>query len=169
MKNFTTPILVLFLLLVIAIVGNIILSTIGIFYNSDIFNTGIYSGTEASINIKLIFIAKSFALITFIIGVYALINKSKYLIKRDFFNLKLIKGFSKSGKLFLFSGIVGFITSLIEILNLIILNDFSSQAYLNIDSKSLYIMLMIMGLFLLLFSKVLSKGGEIQQENDLTI
>lgn len=169
MRNFTTPILVLFIVLVIAILGNIILSTIGIFFNHDIFNTGFYSNNEVSLNIKIIFICKALALLIFIYGVYILVSKLKFLIRRDFFNRHLIQCFLSSGKLFLISGIVGFIVSIVNILNLVVIKDFGSQTYLNIDSKSLYIMLMILGLFFILFSKVLSKGNQIQQENDLTI
>ncbi|GGI56487.1 DUF2975 domain-containing protein [Winogradskyella haliclonae] len=170
MKNYTTPILILFLFLVIAIIGNITISAIGLFFNHDVFNTGVYAnGYEASLNIKLIFMAKAFALLMFIYSVYILIRNLKFLVRRDFFNNKLVQCFSKSGKLFFFSGIVGFLASICGILNIAIIKDFGSQAYLNIDSKSLYIMLMILGFFLLLFSKVLDKGNEIQQENDLTI
>ena len=50
-------------------------------------------------NIKLIFIAKAFALLTFIYGVYVLIRNLKFLVRRDFFNHKLVQCFSKSGKL----------------------------------------------------------------------
>ncbi|MDO1502347.1 DUF2975 domain-containing protein [Winogradskyella maritima] len=170
MKNYTRPILFVFLILVLAIIGNIIISTIGIFFNHDPFNTGVYASSyDLSLNIKLIFITKAIALTVFIIGTYVLISKLSYLVKGDFFNLILIQSFQKSGRLFLLSGIVGFVASIAGMLNLVVVKDFSSQAYLNIDSKSLYLMLMILGLFLLLFSKVLKRGGQLQTENDLTI
>lgn len=169
MKTIRFFISILFLLLVVAIIGNIVMSTIGLFFNHDVFNTGIYSNNEVSLNIKVIFIFKVIALLMFIFGVYVLISKLKFLVRRDFFNLILIHCFSKSGKLFLVSGIIGFTASIFDILNLAVVKDFGSQAYLNMDSKSLYIMLMILGLFLILFSKVLNKGNQIQQENDLTI
>ncbi|WP_197052682.1 DUF2975 domain-containing protein [Psychroserpens sp. Hel_I_66] len=154
--------------MVISIVGNIILSTIGLFFDSNVLYPS-YSKREFSFNIKLIFIFKSVALLIFVFGVFILISKLTYLLKRDFFNSILINSFSKSGKLFLISGSFGFLTSIISMLNILFLKDYSSQLYLNIDSKGLYIMLMILGLFFLLFSKVLAKANEIQQENELTI
>lgn len=169
MKSYTTTILILFLLLVTAILGNIIISTIGIFFNHDVIYTGIYSNHDVSLSSKLIFVLKALALLMFVYGVYVLIRKLKFLVKRDFFNYNLIHGFLQSGKLFLISGLIGFFASIAGILNLVVIKDFGSQTYLNIDSKSLYIMLMILGLFLILFPKVLNKGIEIQQENDLTI
>lgn len=168
MKNFRIIISVLFLILVIAIIGNIVLSTIGLFFNSDILYSS-YSTREFSLNIKLIFIFKAIALLIFTSGVFVLISKLSLLVSRDFFNPILINCFSKSGKLFLISGIIGFLISIVNIFNMVILKDYSSQLYINIDSKSLYIMLMILGLFFLLFSKVLSKANQIKQENDLTI
>ena len=169
MKLFKNIISGLFLVLVIAIIGNIVFSTIGLFFNHNILNIGVYSSQNVSLHTKLIFIAKAMALLIFIFSVFILISKLKFLVKRDFFNSSLIQSFYKSGKLFVVSGIIGFLASVAEILNLAILKDYGSQVYLNIDSKSLYIMLMILGAFFLLFSKVLNKGNEIQYENDLTI
>lgn len=169
MRFFKNIISGLFLVLVIAILGNIITSTIGLFFNSDVFGIGIYSNQDVSLNIKIIFIAKVTALLIFISSVFVLIRKLKFLAQRDFFNPVLIKNFNISGKLFFLSGAIGFTASMADILNLAVLKDYGSQVYLNIDSKSLYIMLMILGAFFLLFSKVLNKGNKIQQENDLTI
>lgn len=169
MKLFRNITSILFLIWVIAIIGNIITSAIGLFFNHDIFGIGIYSNQDVSLNVKLIFIAKTIALLIFIFSVFILISNLKFLVQRDFFNIKLIRSFYKSGKLFLVSGIIGFIASIVDILNLIVLKNYRSQMYLNIDSKSLYIMLMILGSFFLLFSKVLDKGSQIQYENDLTI
>lgn len=169
MKNYTTSILVLFGLLVIAILGNIIISALGLFFNYDIIYTNMLPNNEISLNVKLIFAFKAIALIVFIYGVYVLITKLKYLVRRDFFNEILVRGFYKSGQLFLLAGLVGILTSVASILNLSLIRDYSSQFYLNIDSKSLYIMLMILGFILILFSKVLNKGNALQQENDLTI
>ena len=90
MKTIRFFISILFLLLVVAIIGNIVMSTIGLFFNHDVFNTGIYSNNEVSLNIKVIFIFKVIALLMFIFGVYVLISKLKFLVRRDFFNLILI-------------------------------------------------------------------------------
>lgn len=169
MRKFRSIISVLFLVLVVAIIGNIVLSTLGLFFDYHVTYVGNYSSEDISLSIKLIFIFKAIALLVFTIGVFILIRKTNFLVQQDFFNPRLIDGFAKSGKLFLFSGSLGFLTSIASVINITILNDFSNQFYLNIDSKSLYIILMILGLLFLLFSKVLSRGNQIQQENDLTI
>ena len=169
MKQFKTLILSLFLVLAIAILGNIVLGTLGLFFNYDVFNIGMYSNQNVSLNIKLLFVFKAVALLIFVFGVYILIKDLKFLVRRDFFNSRLIRCFSKSGKLFLASGIIGFFISILAIFNTVIFRDYGSQMYLNIDSKSLYIILMILGLFLMLFAKVLNRGSLIQQENELTI
>ena len=168
MKKFRSIISILFLVLVIAIIGNIVVSSLGLFFDYHLNYMSFYSNKDVSLNIKLIFIFKSIALLVFTLGVFILISKLKFLVRRDFFNPQLIACFNKSGKLFLFSGIIGFLATISSLL-ILALKDYSNQFYLNIDSKSLYIMLMILGLFFLLFSKVLSKGNQIQHENDLTI
>jgi hypothetical protein len=169
MKTFRIIISVLFSLLVLAIISNLLISTLGLFFNIDVLFTGNYFNQSPSLNIKLIFVFKAIALLAFVFGVFVLISKINIVVKRDFFNHKLISCFETSGKLFLSAGILGIITSISEIINQVLLNDYSHQVYLNIDSKGLYIMLMILGLFFILFSKVLDRGRMIQTENDLTI
>lgn len=162
-------ILALFLILIIAIFGNIILSTLGLFFDKDVLHLGYFSSDEPSANVKIIFVLKSIALSIFAYGFFVLISKLKLLSKGDFFNLDLIQSFSKTGKLFCISGALGIATSILTIFIIIYTKEIKHLNYLNIDSKSQYIMLMILGLFFLLFVKVLRKGNFIKQENDLTI
>ena len=169
MKTTRTIITVLFISLAIWNIGSIILSASGLFFNQDVSSAMLPSGIGVSLNIKVLFIFKSLALLVFNLGVFTLISKLGILIKRDFFNLKLINCFLKSGRIFLVSGIIGSITSIFELINFVVLKDYHGQGYLDIDSKLLYILLMILGLFLIIFSKALNKGREIQQENNLTI
>ncbi|WP_299382618.1 DUF2975 domain-containing protein [uncultured Lacinutrix sp.] len=169
MKTTRTIITVLFISLAIFNIGDIILCTLGLFFNQDVSSAMLPSAVGVSLNIKLLFIFKAIALLIFISAIFILIRKLGLLIKRDFFNLKLINCFLQSGRVFLISGIIGFITSIFELINFVILKDVYGQDYLNIDSKPLYILLMILGLFLIIFSKALNKGRQIQQENDLTI
>ena len=162
-------ILFLFLLLVISVLGNIFISASDLFFNYDILSIKGYATSKPSIYIKMIFVVKVIALLIFIYSVFKLISNINLLTKGDFFNPQLISGFAKSGKLFLISGCIGFSASIISMFVFVIFEDFGGQNYINIDSKSLYIMLMVLGLFFLIFSKVLRKASLIKNENDLTI
>ena len=169
MKTIRNLLSFLFLLLTIAIVGNIVISTIGLFLNQDILSLGYYSSDEASLSIQVIFILKAVALLLFVYATFILIRKLHILTNGDFFSPELINCFRKTGFIFCLSGTLGFVVSIASMYVLVVLKDYSNQFYLNFDSKSLYIMLMILGCFFLLFAKVLNKGGQIQQENNLTI
>ena len=169
MKTRRIIITVLFISLAIFNIGDIILCTLGLFFNQDVSSAMLPSGIGVSLNIKVLFIFKAIALLIFVSAVFILIKKLRLLITGDFFNLELINCFLKSGRVFLISGILGFITSIFEVINFVILKDYHGQDYLYIDSKPLYILLMILGLFLIIFSKALNNGREIQQEINLTI
>ena len=141
----------------------------GLFFDKDILHLAYFSSEAPSVNVRTIFVLKAIALSIFMYGVYTLISRINTLSKGDFFNYNLIQSFSKAGKLFCVSGALGIFTSILTVFTTIYLKDFKYINYLNFDSKSQYIMLLILGLFFLLFVKVLRKGSFIKEENDLTI
>ncbi|QNK77068.1 DUF2975 domain-containing protein [Winogradskyella sp. PAMC22761] len=166
MKKIRYSIILLFLALVVSIVGNLTISTLALFFDTYILH--LQQG-KPSLATQGVFLAKALALLIFVYGVFTLISNLKIFATGDFFNSKLVTTYHKAGSLFLFSGIIGIVISLISIFFMMNYGDIHNQIYLNIDSKGLYILLMILGLFFRLFSAVLKKGNIIQQENDLTI
>jgi hypothetical protein len=87
----------------------------------------------------------------------------------NLFDLRLAIGFKRVGILFCASGILGLCTSIVTLAIGLYSGRWIQNIYLNIDSKSLYFMLLILGLFFLLFAKVQLTGSEIKNENELTI
>lgn len=168
MKSIKNAILVLFGVLLIAVLANILLSVFGLFFNMDVLHLGAYQ-KESTALIKTIFIVKVIALGLFIYGVFVLVSNLKLVFKGVYFRSDIISCFKRVGSVFCVSGIIGFLASITPMVVMIFTGEFIDHILINIDSKSLYIMLMILGLFFILFSKVLDKGSEIQQENNLTI
>jgi len=164
MKILKLGISTLFVLLSIAVLVNIVFSSSAIFFGKDLFYQS-YSNLELiTTSVKVFLALKILALLIFVYAVFLVIKEIKLFSNGQFFNSKLIKCFSRSGLLFFISGLLGFITSFS-----IFFIDIRYFAYFQIDSRSLYVMLMIIGLFLIMFRRVLEKGTRIQQENDLTI
>lgn len=169
MKRYTITVGILFIILVIAILGGLILAAKGLFFNDYYFYKGQPASEIIILRTKIIFIIKAIALILCVAGVYLLARRVYFIVNQDFFNQRLIKSLLKSGILFLISGLVGLFSFVISLVNFIICKDQFGYLNLSIDSKSLYIMLMILGFFLILFSKALKRGSFLKQENDLTI
>ncbi|WP_299063402.1 DUF2975 domain-containing protein [uncultured Polaribacter sp.] len=114
--------------------------------------------------IWIIFLIKFIAILIFIIGVSYLIKTLKIKQINEIFNDEKIKLFHKSGKFFHYSAFVGTFKIWIDVIN----GTFSGLK-LNNDFLFMLYFLMIIGFFLIIFSKILEKAKEIQQENDLTI
>ncbi|WP_339614006.1 DUF2975 domain-containing protein [uncultured Winogradskyella sp.] len=164
MKILKLGISTLFVLLSIAVLVNIVFLSSAFFFGKDLFYQS-YSNLELiPTSVKVFLALKISALLIFVYAVFLFIKEIKLFSNGQFFNSKLIKCFSRSGSLFFISGLLGFITSFS-----IFFIDIRYFAYFQIDSRSLYVMLMIIGLFLIMFRRVLEKGTRIQQENDLTI
>ena len=166
MKKIRYSITLLFLALVVSIVGNLVISTLALFFDTYILHL---QQDQPTVITQSVFLSKALALLIFVYGVFTLISNLKLFTTGDFFNKRLIKTYNKTGSLFLVSGILGFVVSLVSIFCMVKYGDFHNQIYLDLDSKGLYILLMILGLFFRLFSAVLKKGKVIQHENDLTI
>lgn len=135
------------------------------FMEDDLSYLGISnSNMYASYWIWTIFLIKFMSILIFIIGVSYLIKTLKIKEINDIFNDDKIKLFRKSGKFFHYSAFVGSLKIWIDIIN----GTFSSLK-LNNDFLFMLYFLMIIGFFLIIFSKVLEVAKRLQQENDLTI
>jgi len=154
----------LFILLSIVVVANIIISSSAIFFGKDLFYLNYSSLDAIPIGTKLLLALKIIAMLIFVSAVFIFIKAIIRFSKDQFFDEKLIRSFSKAGFLFFVAGLIGFITSL-----LVLFINIRYTNYFNLDSRSLYVMLMIIGLFLFIFKNVLENGKLLKQENDLTI
>lgn len=154
----------LFILLSIVVVANIIISSSAIFFGKDLFYLNNSSLDAIPIGTKLLLALKIIAMLIFVSAVFIFIKAIIRFSKDQFFDKKLIRSFSKAGFLFFVAGLIGFITSL-----LVLFINIRYSVYFNLDSRSLYVMLMIIGLFLFIFKNVLENGKLLKQENDLTI
>lgn len=166
MKKIRYSITLLFLVLVVSIVGNLVISALALFFDTHVLYLEPHKPSLAT---QIVFAVKALVLLIFVYAVFTLIVNLKLFVKGNFFDTRLITTYNKAGSLFLFSGILGLVVSLVSIFLLMNYGDIQNQIYINIDSKGLYILLMILGLFFRLFASVLNKGNVIQQENDLTI
>jgi len=166
MKKIRYSVTLLFLILVISIVSNLVISALALFFDIYILHL---QQNKPSFLTQIVFLVKALALLIFVCGVFTLIVNLKLFVTGNFFHLRLISTYRKVGFLFLFSGTLGLVISVISIFFMMNYGDIDNQIYLNLDSKGLYILLMILGLFFRLFANVLNKGNVIQQENNLTI
>ena len=114
--------------------------------------------------IFLLFFIKVISKTVFFIGGFYLIKILDFNNLKEVFSTKKILLFKKSGKLFLLSSLIGSLTIGFEVLVNGIGNLKSNTDFL----YSLYFSAII-GLFLIIFSKVLFEARELKQENDLTI
>ena len=111
-----------------------------------------------------VFWIKIISKIVFFIGGFYLIKILDFNDLKEIFKSEKIMLFKKSGKLFLASSYIG-------VLAIIIINIKDGFANLKTNTEFLYSLYFtaIIGLFLLIFSKILVKAKEIQKENELTI
>lgn len=107
---------------------------------------------------------KFIASIVFFIGLYHLIKTLNFTDFKHLFSTKKILLFKKTGFYFLRSAAIGSLTIFIDIFD-------GKFADLKMSTDFIFILYfsMIMGFFFYVFSKILEKAKELQQENDLTI
>ncbi|WP_338732457.1 DUF2975 domain-containing protein [Mangrovimonas cancribranchiae] len=166
MKALNILIFTLFTILLIALLGNVVLSILGLVFEKDVLHLGHFSSEGVPIYIKLLALVKGCVFLLFCLGVFYLMKILNRLSKSNYFSEKHAQLFKTTGVYFIISGILGFCSSLYPLLFSF---DFSHWQYLNFDSKNLYIVLIIVGLFFIVFGRVTAHGYVIKKENDLTI
>jgi hypothetical protein len=114
----------------------------------------------------------------FILAVYFLKRTIKPFINSDFYSSIIVSNLKKAGSLFLFIGVS---TILICLISALYLQNMTQHMVLGksswwfslvsiVSSIDLtYVFLIIIGLFLLLFSNTFNNARTLKQENDLTI
>ncbi len=104
----------------------------------------------------------------FFIGFYHLIKVLNFETLDGSFSIKKINLFKKSGRLILLSGVIGIFAISIDMLINVFNATFSTIEQNNDFLYSLYFSA-IVGLFLIVFSKILERASELKKENELTI
>ena len=100
----------------------------------------------------------------FVIALWKLRKATKWLLKNDFYNTELMSGMFESGKLMVFSSVA--LWCIDEVSN----RFFKRHVLEGLSEKTLvYLLIIMMGLFLMLISTVLRDTKAIKEENDLTI
>ena len=135
------------------------------FMENDITYLGECSSNNSFTTIIFsIFCIKITSKVLFFIGGFYLIKILDFKNIVEVFSDKKIALFKRSGKLFLISAGIGTLSIPFESFK----NGFANLKSTNDFLYTLYFVAII-GLFLLIFSKVLEKAKELKQENDLTI
>ena len=112
--------------------------------------------------------------ILFVLGVYNLRKTIKHFVSNDFYTKTVINSLNRAGKLFVFIGVSTILIRLLSVLlmqNIILVQSswWLSVASIAASLDLINTFLIIIGLFLLLFSKVFENANELKQENDLTL
>lgn len=162
-------------ILIIFFGGYIVLATTGILFKIDVLHFGYFYNSgyfkPIPISVKILQLLKLTSFVLFILGVLYLVKILRLFSNEKHFSIEIFRCFNLSGKLFLFSGILGFILYFVPLL--LIEMEAMDVQYLTFifgyDTMIFYLLLSIVGLFLILFSDIIKKGNIIQSENDLTI
>lgn len=170
MKKRQIIIYALFVVLVVSLVGNSILSILAIIFNNDVLDYNFNLNEPPSLLIKGITFLKFIGVLLFCLGIFYLLKILNLFTRERYFSNRQVVLFRRSGNYFVISGILGFLCQIVPLL--LILNkqlNYAYSIYLNFDSKALYIILVIIGLICITFARVIKEGSDLKIENDLTI
>ncbi|APG66055.1 hypothetical protein LPB136_12050 [Tenacibaculum todarodis] len=107
-----------------------------------------------------------FSYVLFIVGVFYLKKLSKELLKEKYFSNYVIQNSIRTGKMFIVSGCLMILVFLIQFVSR--LTNYSLR--LAYSTEFIFALFIIaIGLFFLIQGKILNKGNQLKQENDLTI
>lgn len=134
------------------------------FYENDINYLNIISFTHKEVNMYAIgyMVLRTISNILLLLGVVQFIKIIKEYSRSSFFESFYVMRFQKTGRLFIYSSIVGGFTILIEFL-------LSDVLMLNSDRMYYKYFIFIVGCFLILIHRILKEGEALKKENDLTI
>ena len=179
-KNLKRILEILYYILIGVCVLYSIIFAVFYFFGNTLLSPAYFLALEMSFNtffsLKMILIpliiSANFILLT--IAIYFLRKTIPFFMKSDFYNKDVINLFKKVGNIFVFIGISTIISTLystVIIQNLTQKETFSTQFlfvfFSSFNLKSIFSI--TIGLFFLLFSKILENSKELKQENNLTI
>lgn len=145
------------------IVENIIAISF-ILFNKDILNFNLITNFKPSTASQVLIIIKLCAFGIIVYGLFFLIRILFLNDLSDYYNNNIAVFLKKSGLLIIFGNLIVFLISFspffVNPRNIIFLTQ---------GSKYLSLLMIVFGLILIVFSKILEKGTAFKQENDLTI
>ncbi|WP_298763111.1 DUF2975 domain-containing protein [uncultured Polaribacter sp.] len=134
------------------------------FMENDFSYLGMVINNASASVIWIKFGIKFIASIVFFIGLYHLIKTLNFTDFKQLFSTEKILLFKKTGFYFLRSSAIGSLLIFVDIFD-------GKFANLKMSTDFIFILYfsMIMGFFFYVFSRILERAKELQQENDLTI
>ncbi|MEQ6124907.1 DUF2975 domain-containing protein [Pseudotenacibaculum sp. MALMAid0570] len=157
----------LFGLMTFIMIGNIVFNISDVVLEKNIFLSKSFYPKffNVSIREKLLAIASIIGMLSFCTGVFFIMRILKERELSNYFSQPIITLIERSGHFVLFSGVVNFCIAIISLFL-----TFQRMVFpANKISITLAILSIIIGVFLLLISKVLAKAQGLKLENDLTI
>ncbi|MBL4746170.1 MAG: DUF2975 domain-containing protein [Flavobacteriaceae bacterium] len=104
--------------------------------------------------------------VLFLVGLFYLRKMALFLLKRNQFSLEIVENLKKSGKFFLFTGVLSFI----QMLGLWISELYRGTFSLTYESNTMApLFITLIGMFFILQSNSLRFAMKFKKENDLTI
>ncbi|MGB1042105.1 MAG: hypothetical protein ACPGU6_01815 [Tenacibaculum sp.] len=164
MKRYKNMTISLFVIVLLLFVLDNFLVILVLLFEKDVLCLGHFDGDSPSILLKVVVLIRTIALGLFTYGSSFLIRIIRLKNITDYFNNKTSLFLFKGGKYIILSNVITFFLNFTAF--------FINTKYLVYyrgDSKYLSLLMVVFGLFLMIFSKVLIKGGQMKQENDLTI
>lgn len=154
----------LFVLILLWFLLDNFLITLALLLEKDVLHLGHFDGDSPSVLLKIVILLKTIAFGLFAYGSSFLIRIIILKNMVDYFSNKVSLFLFKAGKFIIISNVITFFLSFT-----IFFINAKYLIYFNGDSKYLSLLMVVFGLFLIIFSKVLNQGSKIKQENDLTI
>lgn len=156
--------LFLFILILIIFFFDNILMILALVFEKDVLHFGHFDHDLPSLFVKTVVITKFIIFGFFIYGASFLIRILWLKNTENYFNNNTSLFLFKAGKLIALSNLISFFLSFT-----VFFVDIKYVVYFGGDSKYLSLLMIVFGLFLMIFSKVLDRAKQLKQENDLTI
>ena len=163
-KIFKSIAVSLFIIILLLFVLDHFLVILALLFEKDVLHLGHFDDDSPSVLLKVVVLIRTIALGLFIYGSSFLIRIILLKNIKNYFNNKTSLFLFKAGKFLIISNIITFFLNFTAFFI-----DTKYLVYYSGDSKYLSLLMVVFGLFLMIFSKVLMQGSQIKQENDLTI
>ncbi|WBX71532.1 DUF2975 domain-containing protein [Tenacibaculum retecalamus] len=164
LKLFKQITFILFVSILILFLFDNILVALALVFEKDVLHFGHFDNDSPSLFVKTVIVTKSITFSFFMYGASFLIRILLLKNIKDYFNNNTSLFLFKAGKFIALANFVSFFLSFA-----VFFIDVKYVVYFGGDSKYLSLLMIVFGLFLMIFSKVLIEGNQIKQENDLTI
>ena len=163
-KTLKRIVLILFIITLLWFLADNVMIVLAILFEKNVLPLGHFGNENVPFLLKFLVMLKTLTLALFIYGSYFLIKILQLKNSVDFLNNNTSTLLNKAGKLIIISTAINFALSFS-----IFFIDLKYLIYFQSDSRSLSLLMLVFGLFLIIFGKVIETAKELKQENDLTI